>query len=199
MIYHKFMLNQTMIKLGSKELRKTKPENGQLQNIKRNPIYLVLDRVLDTYNIGSLFRLADATAAQKLYICGDSDYPPSSRIHKAAVGTEEWVPWEKRDSALEVTLELKQKGVQIIAVEQHKRTISYKDLAPSFPLAIVVGHETDGISKEVLNEADIIVELPQYGVNKSFNVWGAAAVVVYKVLEYKDARDQDRNDQSRKD
>ena len=78
-----------MIKLGSKELRKTAPKEGEITQIKRNPIYLVLDRVIDTYNIGSIFRLADAIAAEKIYICGDTEYPPSSRIHKAAVGTEE--------------------------------------------------------------------------------------------------------------
>lgn len=172
-----------MNKLNAKQLRKIKPENNEHLEIKRNPIYLVLDRVLDTYNIGSLFRLADAIAAEKLYICGDVDYPPSTRIHKSAVGTEEWVPWEKRDSALDVVQELKTKGIQIISVEQDSRSISYKDLKPNFPIAIVCGHETDGVSKEVLNESDLIVELPQLGINKSFNVWGSTAVIAYKALE----------------
>lgn len=173
-----------MIRLGSKELRKKKPEGEELSQIKRKPLYLVLDRVLDTYNIGSMFRLADAIAAEKIYLCGEMEYPPSSRIHKSAVGTEEWVPWEKRDSAIEVIRELGNKGVQIIAVEQDKRSIPHHQLHPTFPCAIVVGHETEGVSKEVLDLADVIVELPQYGVNKSFNVWGSAAVVAYKVLEF---------------
>ena len=111
------------------------------------------------------------------------EYPPSSKIHKSAVGTEEWVPWEKRDSAIEIEKELKQKGAQIIAVEQSSLSISYSSLKPRFPCAIVVGHETDGVSKEVLNLSDIIVELPMFGVNKSFNVWGSAAIIAYKVLE----------------
>ncbi len=172
-----------MVKLGAKELRKTKPKEGELKQIKRNPIYLVLDRIIDTYNIGSLFRLADAIAAERVYLCGEMEYPPSSRIHKAAVGTEEWVPWEKTDSTLSTIKELKAKGVQIIAVEQDKRATSYKKLAPQFPVAIVVGAETGGMEKEVLDEADTILELPMYGVNKSFNVWGSAAVVAYKALE----------------
>jgi len=172
-----------VIKLKAKELRKTKPTPENLKSIKRNPIYLILDNVIDTYNIGSLFRLADAIAAEKLFICGDTEYPPSSRIHKAAVGTEAWVPWEKRDNAIEVEKELKQKGVQIIAVEQSPRSISISNFKPRFPVAIVIGNETTGISKEVLDIADTIVELPMYGVNKSFNVWGSAAVVAYKILE----------------
>lgn len=172
-----------MTKLGAKELRKTPPSEKQLAQIKKNPIYFVLDRVLDTYNIGSLFRLADAIAAEKIYLCGEMEYPPSSRIHKSAVGTEVWVAWEKRDTAIEVIRELRDRGIQIIAIEQDPRSIPLSTISPKFPLALVVGHETDGISKEVLDEADIIVELPQYGVNKSFNVWGSAAVVAYRVIE----------------
>src|SRR3989344_2359536 len=172
-----------MNKLNAKELRISEPTKSELDKIKRNPVYLVLDRIIDTYNIGSLFRLGDAIAAEKMYLCGQMDFPPSSRIHKAAVGTENWVPWEKRDSALEVVKELKEKsfqpgrlparrGVQIISVEQSKRAISYKLLAKSikFPCAVVIGHETHGVSEEVLKESDIIVELPMYGINKSFNV-----------------------------
>ncbi len=180
-----------MVKLGAKELRRTKPTKSDLKSITKNPIYIVLDGVIDTYNIGSLFRLADAVAAEKLYICGDVEYPPSSRIHKAAVGTEEWIAWEKVDSALnnrgarKLILKLKAEGVFIVAVEQSPRAIPYSLLSMKvqFPCAIVVGNETTGVSREVLELADIIVELPMFGVNKSFNVWGSAAVVAYKILE----------------
>ena len=172
-----------MVKLNAKELRKTPPKADELTQIKRNPIYLVLDNVIDTYNIGSLFRLADAVAAEKIYICGDTEFPPSSKIHKAAVGTEEWVPWEKVDQVEQVIKLLKDQKIQIIAVEQHSSSVSISNLKPSFPCAIVVGNETTGLSKEVLEKADVIVELPMFGVNKSFNVWGSAAVVVYKIIE----------------
>lgn len=175
-----------MTKLGAHELRRVKPTAKELANIKRNPIYLVLDSVIDTYNIGSLFRLADAIAARKVYLCGDTEYPPSSKIHKSAVGTEEWVPWEKIESINQLINKLKKDGVQIVAVEQSSLATSYKLLATKvkFPCAIVVGNETTGIDKKVLNLADVIVELPMYGVNKSFNVWGSAAVVAYKILEF---------------
>lgn len=173
------------MKLNAKELRKTRPTKENFREIKRNPIYIVCDRVFDTYNIGSLFRLADAISAQKVFLCGDMEYPPSSKIHKSAVGTEEWVPWEHVKQVKQVLQVLKEKGVQIIAVEQSPKAISYKLLVKSlkFPCAIVVGHETDGVSKEVLKLSDIVVELPMFGVNKSFNVWGSCAVIAYKILE----------------
>lgn len=175
------------MKLNAKQLRKLDKNQNFAFKIKRSPIYLVLDNVLDTYNIGSLFRLADAIAAEKLYICGNSEYPPSSRIHKAAVGTESCVPWEKFETTTSILRKLKNQNTQIISVEQSPKSIDYKMLTSNlikFPCAIVVGHESYGVSEDVLKESDIIVELPMLGVNKSFNVWGTAAVICYKLLEY---------------
>lgn len=172
-----------MTKLNAQQLRKSNPTDKDLSQIKRNPIILVLDRIIDTYNVGSLFRLADAIAAEKIYLCGEMEFPPSSKIHKAAVGTEQWTPWEKKDSTLQTIKDLKKKGIQIIAVEQNSRSISYKDLKPKFPCAIVVGAETGGLKQEVLNLADIVVEMPMYGINRSFNVWGSGAIIAYKIIE----------------
>lgn len=172
-----------MNKLDAKELRVSQPSEKELAKIKRNPIYLVLDRIIDTYNIGSLFRLADAIAAEKMCLCGDMEFPPSIKIHRAAVGTETWVPWEKTDSTSETVRSLKKRGVQIIAVEQSQNSIPYSKLESQFPVAIVSGNETEGLPKEVLKQADTVVELPMYGINKSFNVWGSTAVVAYKILE----------------
>jgi len=174
------------MKLNSKQLRISEPTEEEIKAIKRNPISLVLDNVWDTYNIGSLFRLADAIACEKVYICGNSEFPPNSRIHKAAVGTENWTPWEKEDEAIKLIKRLRKEGVQVISVEQSQRSINYSLLTKdkvNFPVAIVIGHETDGVSEEVLDASDIIVELPMFGINKSLNVWGSAAVVAYKILE----------------
>ena len=172
-----------MKKLDAKKLRVTKPTEKELKKVKRNPIYFVLDEILDTYNVGSMFRLADAVAAEKIYLCGDMEYPPSIKIHRAAIGTQNWMPWEHKKSTLNVVKNLKKKGIQIVAIEQDSRSIPYLELKPNFPVALVLGHETKGISKEVLKEADQIIELPMFGINKSFNVWGSAAVVAYKLLE----------------
>lgn len=172
-----------MTKLNSKQLRISDPTEEEIKNIKRNPIYFILDEIIDTYNIGSLFRLADAAAIEKMYLCGNMEYPPNSRVHKAAVGTENWVPWEKRDSTLKTIKKLKSQGVQIIATEQSKNSISYKNLKPNFPTAIIIGNETYGISKEILKEADVIVEFPMFGINHSFNTWGSAAIITYKIIE----------------
>ena len=176
-----------MNKLNAKQLRISKPTEKELKKIRRLPIYLVLDGIIDTYNTGSLFRLADAIAAEKIYLCGDMEYPPSIKIHRAAVGTENWVPWEKTDSTLGTVEKLKKQGVQITAIEQHKRSTDYRNLNPEiikFPLAIVCGNESRGLPKKVIDISDLLIELPMMGINKSFNVWGSTAVAAYKVLEF---------------
>src|SRR5258706_13333067 len=83
-----------MIKLGAKALRTTKSTEKERSAIKKNPIYIIADNVIDTYNIGSIFRLADAVAAEKVYLCGVSETPPHTRIKKASINTTEWVAWE---------------------------------------------------------------------------------------------------------
>lgn len=173
-------------KLKPEILREYTPTQKEVDSIKRNPIVLVLDRIVDTYNVGSLYRLADAIAAEKMILCGEMEYPPNHRIHKAAVGVEKWVPWEKAESTIVAVQDLKLKGYHTLAVEQSENSVSYKDLnldVFKFPVAIVAGHETEGLSKEVLEEVDTIVEFPMYGINNSFNVWGSTAVVCYKILE----------------
>ncbi len=168
------------MKLNAKELRVTKPTDEQLSNIKRRPIYIILDNVLDTYNVGSIFRLADAVAAQEVILCGQTESPPNSRIHKAAVGTETWVPWRYFKNPIEFLSDFKGK---VIAIEQDPRATPLSQITiTDQPLAIVVGHETEGVSKEVLNIADVIVEIPMLGINKSLNVHVAATIVLYNFL-----------------
>nr|BAL60223.1 tRNA/rRNA methyltransferase [Candidatus Acetothermum autotrophicum] len=172
-----------MKKLFPRELRKGKPTPEEVASIPRQPIVFVLNDVQDTFNVGALFRVADAVAAEKVYLCGQTPTPPNSRIHKAAVGTEQWVPWEYRSDIVSLIGELKAQHRTIIAVEQHPKSVSYAELAVKPPVALIVGHETYGVSKEALECADVIVELPMLGVTRSLTVAAAAAVVAYKILE----------------
>lgn len=96
-----------MIKLGAKELRTTASSEEQRVKIKKNPIYIVLDDVLDTYNVGAIFRLADAVAAERVILCGQTETPPNTRIKKASINTTEWVAWSYAPTAVEALQELK--------------------------------------------------------------------------------------------
>jgi tRNA G18 (ribose-2'-O)-methylase SpoU len=110
------------------------------------------------------------------------------------VGTENWVAWRYFQSALEALLNLKAKmpNLKIVVVEQDERALDLFKLQYRIPedqpIAVVVGHETEGVSKEVLNLADVIVEIPMWGVNKSLNVMVSLGIVLYKILENQEGR-----------
>lgn len=174
-----------MIKLNAKELRTTEPTEEQIKAVKKNPIYLILDNVLDTYNIGSIFRLADAVAAEKVFLCGETLTPPNHRIKKASINTWNWVEWEYAETAVSAIkdLKFKIKNLRIIVVEQDNKSIPYIQMKVDFPVAIIVGNETYGVSKEALALADQIVEIPMLGVNKSLNVMVSLGIIVFKIME----------------
>lgn len=196
-----------MIKLKASELRTTTASEENKQQLKKNPIYIIVDNVLDTYNTGSIFRLADAVSAERVYLCGKTEIPPHTRIKKSSINTTEWVNWEYKETAVEAIKELKQQfanrlqttdyrpgavdrrpstvGIQIIAIEQSEKSIPYDQIDYSFPVALIVGHESDGVSQAAIDASDYVAELPMWGVNKSLNVMVSLGIILYKVMEGK--------------
>ncbi len=174
-----------MVKLGAKELRTTVPSKEELNKIKKNPIYIVLDNVLDTYNVGAIFRLADAVAAEKVFLCGETETPPHTRIKKASINTTEWISWEHASTAKTAIDDLRFMiyDLRVIAIEQSEKSVPYDQVQYQFPIALVVGNETSGVSKEVLEIADQIVEIPMWGVNKSLNVMVSLGIVLYEAVK----------------
>lgn len=178
------------MKLKAQELR-TQPVDGEVaKSIKKNPITIILDNVLDTYNIGSIFRLADAVAAEKVYLCGATETPPNTRIKKASINTWQWVDWEYASDTATLIAKLKSKNSKLsfVAVEQNVRSVPFQQVTYTMPVAIVVGNETHGISKEVLNVVDTIVELPMYGVNTSLNVVVSCGIIAYDIVRHNNAQ-----------
>lgn len=171
------------IKLNADQLRKGNHQID-IKNLPKNPIYIILDNVLDTYNIGSVFRLADAVSCKKIFLCGGSETPPNHRIKKASINTTEIVDWEYFETTLEAIESLRKSDpdVKVIAVELDETAVAYTEYKFEFPVALVVGHESHGVSKDVMEVCDAIVDLPMYGVNISLNVMVSLAIVLYEVL-----------------
>src|SRR3972149_7268959 len=114
-----------MFKLNARQLRTTDPNPELAKSIKKNTITIILDNVLDTYNVGSIFRLADAVAAEKVYLCGETLTPPNPRIKKASISTWKWVEWEYSVTAVAAISNIKTQisNIQIVAVEQDARSM----------------------------------------------------------------------------
>jgi tRNA G18 (ribose-2'-O)-methylase SpoU len=173
------------MKLDAKALRLATAEDDQKKHLKKNPVYIIVDNVLDTYNIGAIFRLADAVAVEKVYLCAGAETPPNHRIKKASINTTEWVDWEYAETAVSAieNLKLKVENLMVVAIEQSERSIPYDKVDYQFPVALIVGHETDGVSKEAMDAADVIAEMPMWGVNISLNVMVSLGIVLYEVME----------------
>ena len=140
---------------------------------------------MDTYNIGSIFRLADAVGAKKIFLCDGSETPPNHRIKKASVGTWQWVEWEYAAKTSIAISNLKNQisNIKIVGIELDEHAVDYTKADYTLPIALVVGHESDGINQEILNMCDQIVQLPQLGINKSMNVMVSLGIVLYEVLK----------------
>jgi len=196
----KYIIHNTGPRLNAKQLRSSNPKKTDLERLERRQIYIICDNILDAYNIGSIFRLADAVAASKIYLCGETQTPPYHRIAKAAVGTDKWVPWEHKETAVEAIEELRERhsrldresdprvreddsrGIKVYAIEQGKGSVDFRKVNFSEPVAFVVGHETTGVSRDAIEEVDAMIEIPMLGVNRSMNVVISLAIVLSKLF-----------------
>ena len=173
-------------KLNAKTIRNLDEEKAKKigDKLKRKDIYFILEDILDTYNVGGFFRLADAVGAKMIYLCGKTDVPPNTKIKKASIGTYKFTPWTYCAQTKEAVTELRRvEKLKIMAVEQHKKSVDYRYSGYNLPVAFVFGNENYGLSKKSLKLVDEIIEIPMYGINKSLNVMIAAGIVVYKSLE----------------
>jgi len=160
-------------------IRRTQEE---LTNIPRTPVVVVLDNIRSALNVGAIFRTCDAILAEKLYLCGITAYPPHNKIPKTSLGATDVVPWEYDKSTVKVVKHLKEQGFNIVCTEITEESIIYTNHYFQKPTAIVVGHEIHGITKEVLDIADTVIELPMLGRAQSLNVATATGIVLYEML-----------------
>lgn len=150
--------------------------------IKSIPVSIVLDNVRSLYNVGAFFRTADAAACEKLYLCGITGRPPKQAITKTALGAEDTVAWQYTPIAAAVIADLRKRGYEIAAIETSRRAVDLFDWQPSFPVGLLFGHETDGVSAELLAMCDTFVRIPMLGRKHSLNVSTAGGVVIYELL-----------------
>lgn len=152
-------------------------------------ISVLANNIRSLYNVGALFRLCDGVGVQKLYLTGITGAPyddikhnrQRTQIAKTALQGLESVEWEYHADPLTLIRQLKQQGVQIVTLEQSDTSQPYNAAAYQPPLCVVLGHETDGVEQNVLDIADLSVEIPMYGQGKSLNVISSASVALYHI------------------
>lgn len=154
----------------------------------KKEVCLVVQNVRSLFNVGAMFRCADVFGVDKIYLCGYTGFPPRDQIKKTALGAEEWIDWERKRQTPTLLKKLKKQGWQIIILETRlaawqagKKVKPLSKFKPKFPIALVVGNEINGVSKNVLDLADEIVEIPMQGKKDSLNVAIAAGIAMYQL------------------
>ncbi len=168
-----------MRKLKVTEMQRISVE--EFQSSSKLPLVVVLDHVRSLYNVGSVFRTADAFRLSGVYLCGITACPPHPEIHKTALGAEDSVMWqhfERTEDALEA---LRQEGYTLLAVEQCEGSTMIQHFEPerNKKYAVVLGNEVKGVQQQVVDSCDGCLEIPQFGTKHSMNVSVTAGIVMW--------------------
>lgn len=149
---------------------------------ERNPVYLVLDNIRSAFNVGSAFRTGDAARVQEIDLIGITSYPPNPKLAKTALNSTEVVPWKYYSNGVEAIHDLKAKGVCICSVELTSASTNFWDFSFPKPVALVFGHEVDGVSNEILSMSDHCLYIPMLGKKTTLNVSTSLGVALFEVL-----------------
>lgn len=144
---------------------------------------MVLDNVRSAFNVGSIFRTADAGAVEHIYLCGQvTCWPPHPKLEKTSLGAHEYVPWTRFAETRQALAQLRERGIPIVGLETDQAAQDMRAFPWPEPVALVFGHEVVGLDDEVLAACDALVRIPAFGVKNSLNVATAFGIVLYDVL-----------------
>lgn len=189
--------DSTAKKKTTAQLVEERPSPEELFDMDRHPVTVVVDNVRSLDNVGLIFRLCELARVEHLYLTGYTGYPRQdgdsrdedliarheSRILKTAVYAVPFQPWSYIEDPVPLLQEHKEAGRQIVALEQTQTSVPYHQASYEAPLTLVVGHERQGVRQELLDLADLAVEIPIFGLGNSHNVATATGIVLYRILD----------------
>jgi tRNA G18 (ribose-2'-O)-methylase SpoU len=171
-----------IIKLSMNELNRKTVE--EFKRSTKTPVIAVLENIRSAYNVGSVFRTADAFLLQAIYITGYTCTPPHKEIKKTALGAEESVDWKHFTNAQEAITELKNNGYKVYAIEQalNSQQLQLMDFNSNEKIAVIFGNEVTGVEQTTIEQCDGCIEIPQLGMKHSLNIATAAGVVLWEIV-----------------
>jgi tRNA G18 (ribose-2'-O)-methylase SpoU len=152
-------------------------KNGQLK------IVVVCHNIRSAFNVGAIFRTADGAGVSRIILGGYSAHPPHPKLAKTALGAQNYITFERVWQTWRAIDKLKKQGYRIVALEKIKGARNLFEYKPEFPLALVVGNEVKGLSKEIRRRCDDTVFIPMRGSKESLNVSVAFGVAIYQLTK----------------
>jgi len=168
-----------MRKLKNTELNRKSIDD--FKKSKKTAAIVILDNIRSIHNVGSIFRTSDSFLIEKIIISGYTATPENDRMKKTALGSSDSVDWEYSDDIIETIKKLQKKDVKIISIEQADESLKIEKFNPvsGTKYAFIFGNEVDGVSDDIINVSDEVVEIPQVGTKHSLNVSVAAGIVLW--------------------
>ena len=172
-----------MRKLTMDELARKSVDEFKMSN--KFPIIAVLENVRSAYNVGSVFRTADAFLIEAVYLCGYTAFPPHKEIRKTALGAEETVQWKHFQNTMDAIAELRAQDYSVYAVEQTEQSFKLNEFSSDKKIAVVFGNEVTGVEEGTIAQTDGCIEIPQWGMKHSLNIATAAGIVLWELVKEK--------------
>jgi len=150
-------------------------------------IFLILHNIRSAYNVGAIFRTAEAAGVREIVLCGYTPAPIDrfgrvrADIAKAALGAEAMVPWRAEEDTMACVRNFQKEGIAVVALEQTEGAEPYTGYIPPETIAVVVGNEVEGVSPALCAQVDACVVLPMCGAKESLNVSVATGILLYKL------------------
>ena len=156
----------------------------QYKEREKLPLCVLLDNVRSMYNVGAIFRTADAFLIREVILAGISGCPPHPEISKTALGAEESVEWRHVEESFAEVMKLHEEGWKICVLEQTHNSVPLQEFSPTDDnkYLLVVGNEVNGVDQLIVDIADIVLEIPQAGVKHSLNVSVSAGIALWQFV-----------------
>jgi 23S rRNA (guanosine2251-2'-O)-methyltransferase len=156
----------------------------EFKRSEKTAVIAVLENIRSAYNVGSVFRTADAFLLEAIYLTGYTCKPPHKEIRKTALGAEDTVEWKHFASATEAIEHLRWQGYKVYAVEQVSNSLSLEEVPfdSKEKIAVVLGNEVTGVELDTIKQCDGCIEIPQLGMKHSLNIATAAGVVLWEIV-----------------
>lgn len=156
----------------------------QYKEREKLPLCVLLDNVRSMYNVGAIFRTADAFLIREVILAGISGCPPHPEISKTALGAEESVEWRHVEDSFAEVMRLHEEGWKICVLEQTHNSVPLQEFSPTDDnkYLLVVGNEVNGVDQRIVDIADIVLEIPQAGVKHSLNVSVSAGIALWQFV-----------------
>lgn len=148
---------------------------------RTNFITVATEDVYQLHNTSAVMRSCDVFGIQNIHVIEERNLKKIDR--EIAMGAQKWVSLNRHKSSSNCVDVLRRKGYQIVATTPSPRGGNLTDFDISRPSAIFFGTEKNGLSSEIIENADQFIQIPMYGFTESLNISVSAAIILQYITQ----------------